>query len=60
MKNILKRLLFILLIWVPLLNMLFAMILVAPYFIITGKFIFDAKLFKLIMNLHYNLIEQKK
>jgi hypothetical protein len=53
---ILRRLLFILLSWVPILNITISGILALPYFIITGKIIYKHKLFILIFNLHLNLL----
>jgi len=60
MKMIIKRILFILFLWAPALNVIFAVfIALVPYWVITGNIYFEAKYFKFIQNWHWGLKSYK-
>lgn len=57
--KIIKRLIFILFIWVPMLNITLESFMLLPYWVITGKITYESKLFKFIDDWYFNLIKNK-
>lgn len=56
--TIFKRLIFLLLIWLPFFNIAFSTIfLLIPYWVKTGKVIYDSKFFKKVNDFHQQLLK---